>query len=83
MDRSPRYFAYVGAALAIGLSLLVIILGGGRPAKATPSATPAALSAPTPTLDPVSQGSNLEPVPAATQVKAPSQATPTQHKESQ
>jgi hypothetical protein len=83
MDRSPRYYAYVGASLAIGLSLLVIIVAGGGPAKETPSATPTALSAPTPTLDPVSQGSKSEPVPAATQVKAPSQATPTQHKESQ
>jgi hypothetical protein len=83
MDRSPRYQAYVGAGLAIGLSLLVLLIAGGGPAKVNPSATPSALSAPTPTLDPVSQGSNTEPVPAATQVKAPSQATPTQHKESQ
>jgi hypothetical protein len=54
MDSQVTRSAWVGAGLAFLLSLLVVIVAGGRPSKESASIpAPAHSQAPTPTLDPV------------------------------
>jgi len=69
METSDLRSAWLGAGIALVLTLLAVLLSGGAPAPA-PGGNPAAvgLEAPTPTLD-----SAVRPVPAAPQQAADGQ----------
>ena len=85
MDSQTSRSAWVGAGLALAISLLVIMVAGGSPSKATPSVAPT-LQAPTPTLDalsPDNKATTPNTPSASTQVQAQPQATPSKDKESQ
>ena len=79
---------WVGAGAAICLSLLVILVAGGRTSKEAPAAASLplptqTLQAPTPILDSVTQESKPVASSASTQVQVHPNATSSQHKESQ
>ena len=75
--------AFLGAGIALGLALLILLAAGGGNAPEAIASVPGALQAPTPTLDPVTLDGQTAPGARSAQVQTPSPVTASKEKDNQ